>query len=192
MKPPKQGERSDLEAIRLAIRNGASETEIADGYFGDWMQYRQGIREYRNLVQPRRHWTMDIKVIWGPTGTGKTAQAWDEAGADAFIVKDGQYPFTGYNGQENIIWDEFSGASCDIRFLLKLLDRYPLEVRGLYSSYNFVGKRIWITSNINPDDWYPNAHPEHRAALKRRLQEFGTVHYKETLAAGPPAAGLFM
>ena len=100
MEPPKQGERSDLEAIRLAIRNGANETEIADGYFGDWMRYRQGIREYRNLVQPRRHWTMDIKVIWGPTGTGKTAQAWDEAGANAFIVKDGQYPFTGYNGQE--------------------------------------------------------------------------------------------
>ena len=135
---------------------------------------------------------MDIKVIWD-LPTGKTAQAWDEAGANAFIVKDGQYPFTGYNGQENIIWDEFSGASCDIRFLLKLLDRYPLEVRGLYSSYNFVGKRIWITSNINPDDWYPNAHSEHRAALKRRLQEFGTVHYMgDARRWVVPAAGFFM
>ena len=102
-----------------------------------------------------------------------------EAGADAFLVQPGQYPFTGYNGQKNIIWDEFSGSSCDIKYLLQLTDRYPMTVRGLYTTYNFVGYKIWITSNLNPDEWYPNAHPEHKNALQRRLNEFGSVINKQ-------------
>lgn len=170
-----RGRRSDLEEIQEAINNGEPETAIAEGHFGDWVRYRQAFREYRNLVTARRTWPMEIKVLWGPTGTGKTQQAWEEAGADAFLVQPGLYPFTGYNGQANIIWDEFSGSSCDIKYLLQLTDRYPMTVRGLYSTYNFVGKKIWITSNIAPDQWYPNAHPEHNNALQRRLNEFGVI-----------------
>ena len=84
---------------------------------------------------------------------------------------------------KNIIWDEFSGSSCDIKYLLQLTDRYPMTVRGLYTTYNFVGYKIWITSNLNPDEWYPNAHPEHKNALQRRLNEFGTVINKQQPAA---------
>ena len=115
----------------------------------------------------------------------------EEAGADAFLVQPDNTHSQGIM-DKNIIWDEFSGSSCDIKYLLQLTDRYPMTVRGLYTTYNFVGYKIWITSNLNPDEWYPNAHPEHKNALQRRLNEFGSVINKtaacgansRTLAAG--------
>ena len=165
--------------IREAIQNGEPETAIADAHFGDWVRYRQAFREYRNLVSARRTWPMEINVLWGPTGTGKTQQAWEEAGADAFLVNLDNTHSQGIMDKKNIIWDEFSGSSCDIKYLLQLTDRYPMTVRGLYTTYNFVGYKIWITSNLNPDEWYPNAHPEHKNALQRRLNEFGSVINKQ-------------
>ena len=33
----------------------------------------------------------------------------------------------------------------------------------------WVPKRIWITSNYSPKEWYPNAKDEHVKALFRRL-----------------------
>jgi len=31
-------------------------------------------------------------------------------------------------------------------------------------------KRIWITSNISPDEWYPELDEETRLALRRRFK----------------------
>jgi hypothetical protein len=30
-------------------------------------------------------------------------------------------------------------------------------------------RRIWITSNLDPQDWYPDLDPDTKAALMRRL-----------------------
>lgn len=175
-----QGQRKDLDVIKERLDRGESESTIADNHFGSWVRYRKSFVAYRQLKLARRDWEMDVKVFWGSTGTGKTRDAWQEAGPDAFLIStDKNYPFTGYAGQENIIWDEFTGSSCDIKYLLQLLDRYPMKVRGLYEEYNFVGRRIWLTSNIDPRNWYPNAHPEHVKALLRRLPNI--THYNPPL-----------
>lgn len=186
-----QGKRNDLEEVRGKIIAGANMSTVADENFASWCRYRQAFKEFRDLKAPRRNWTMEIKVFWGPTGTGKSARAFDEAGPDSFVCepdKNGFY-FSGYDGQENVVWDEFSGGCCDIKYLLRLLDRYPMKVRGLYQMVEFRAKRIWITSNLHPVDWYTNAYEEHRNALMRRLEEFGEVVECRTRGRGGDGDG---
>jgi len=110
----------------------------------------------------------EIRVYWGHTGTGKSRRAWDEAGLDAF-PKDPRTKFwDGYRGHKNVVIDEFRGG-IDIAHLLRWFDRYPVVVEVKGSSVVLAAERIWVTSNINPREWYPDLDDETRAALLRRL-----------------------
>jgi len=108
-------------------------------------------------------------VFWGTTGTGKSRRAWREAGMDAY-PKDPRTKFwCGYRSQENVVIDEFRGG-IDIAHLLRWLDRYPVIVEVKGGSAVYVASRIWITSNLSPAAWYPEADPETLASLMRRLE----------------------
>ena len=110
-----------------------------------------------------------IEVFWGPTATGKSHKAWIDAGSSAY-VKDPRSKFWyGYHGQENIIIDEFRGG-IDISHMLRWLDKYPMLVEVKGSSCALKAKRIWITSNLHPKDWYPDLDQETISALLRRLK----------------------
>lgn len=109
-----------------------------------------------------------VKVFWGPTGTGKSRDAWEQAGEEAY-AKDPRSKFwCGYRGQENVIIDEFRGG-IDIAHLLRWLDRYPVIVEVKGSSTPLRARNIWITSNLHPKDWYPELDEETQKALMRRL-----------------------
>lgn len=107
-------------------------------------------------------------VYWGPTGTGKSRRAWDEAGLDAYPKSPRSKFWCGYQGNANVILDEFRGA-IDIAYLLTWLDRYPVLVEVKGSSVVLRAEKIWITSNIHPAEWYPGLDPSTLEALLRRL-----------------------
>lgn len=105
---------------------------------------------------------------WGRSGAGKSRRAWDEAGLEAY-PKDPRTKFwDGYRGQTHVVVDEFRGG-IDISHLLRWLDRYPclVEIKG--SSTVLKATKIWFTSNIPPEEWYPDLDQETVAALRRRL-----------------------
>jgi len=107
-------------------------------------------------------------VFWGATGTGKSRRAWEEAGMGAY-AKDPRSKFwCGYQGESNVVLDEFRGG-IDISHLLRWLDRYPVHVEVKGSSRPLVGEKIWITSNLEPKWWYPDCDDATKAALMRRL-----------------------
>jgi len=107
-------------------------------------------------------------VYWGRTGTGKSRRAWDEAGLDAY-PKDPRTKFwCGYREHENVVIDEFRGG-IDISHLLRWFDRYPVVVELKGGATCLKAKTIWITSNIHPNDWYPELDDETKSALMRRL-----------------------
>lgn len=111
----------------------------------------------------------EVHVYWGGTGTGKSHKAWEQAGSEAY-PKDPRSKFWyGYHGQENCIIDEYRGG-IDISHFLRWTDRYPLLVEVKNSSCVLKAKKIWITSNLHPKDWYPDLDPETLAALLRRLK----------------------
>lgn len=78
----------------------------------------------------------------------------------------------GYDGHEDVIIDDFYGW-LKWSFLLNLLDRYPLMLpnKGGYCECKI--KRIIITSNKSPEEWYPSK--EDKTPLLRRIDE--TTHF---------------
>lgn len=108
------------------------------------------------------------KVFWGSTGTGKSRLAWEEAGMDAYPKGPRSKFWCGYQGEENVIIDEFRGG-IDLAYMLLWTDRYPVRVEVKGSSRPLVAKTIWITSNLDPRLWYPEADEETVKALMRRL-----------------------
>lgn len=107
-------------------------------------------------------------VFWGLTGTGKSRRAWEEAGLDAY-AKDPKTKFwCGYQGESNVVLDEFRGG-IDIAHMLRWLDRYPVRVEIKGSSRPLVAGTIWITSNLEPKWWYPDVDEQTKDALMRRL-----------------------
>lgn len=169
------GARTDILSLKRTIDEGKSMLEISDLHFEEFLKYSRGITTYRLLRQPKRDWQMDVRVLWGKTGTGKTRTCYEFARHERLEV----YPLSqnysggviwwdGYSNQDIILIDDFYGW-IPISYLLKLLDRYPFLLRTHQGFEQFQSHYIFITSNQDPNDWYPNAPSEVRAALRRRF-----------------------
>nr|DAO27956.1 MAG TPA: Rep protein [Cressdnaviricota sp.] len=162
-----QGTRTDLDALQARIKEGATEKQIADEFFGDYLRYGSGIRRYLDLhrsVEPR-NFKSNVEVFIGPPGTGKSHTAM-ERGA-RFLLTSSNYPwFDGYNGSDDILIDDFYGW---IKFhhLLVLLDKYPCKVQKKGGMIEFAPKNIFITSNKGPELWYNDENLDKRALYRR-------------------------
>jgi len=172
-RPFKRNSATDWDQIRVDACTGAFDDIPSDIL----------IRNYSALCRIRADYLQPVatvrtcRVLWGPTGTGKSRTAWLEAGNAAYC-KDPRTKFwCGYQGQPNIIIDEFRG-SIDVSHLLRWLDRYPCRVEIKGSSYPLMATNYWITSNIPPRQWYPELDEETYLALERRLE---IVHITEPI-----------
>lgn len=155
------------------ILTGVSERELADAHFGSWVRHNRAFQRYATLVRPRRNWPMEILVLVGDPGTGKSrlcAEAYPDAYYVPFAKSSGCY-WDFYEGQETVIIEEMGGCRFSYTFLLALLDRYPFHVpiSGGYTS--FCSRRIVMTTNICPEDWYTgdSIPPFEGGPLHRRL-----------------------
>lgn len=166
-RPRGQGSRSDLIALKNDLRAGMKRKAIADKHFSNFIRYHRGINEYARLHSEPRDFASLVIVYWGPTGTGKTRAVHDNA-TDLWSYSADQW-FDGYDGHEQVLFDDFTGSEFKIQFLLKLLDRYPMQVRIKGGFVNWRPREIYITSNLDPRTWYSGANPMHQQALMRRL-----------------------
>ena len=170
-----QGARSDLLSVKAAIDAGATDVAIADDFFGQWVRYSKMFKEYRALKTdiPRNFVTRTV-ILYGPTGTGKTRFCHDQV-MDRSYWSPGDYEwFDGYEGQEIVIIDDYRGEY-PLPFFLKLLDRYPMRVKVKGSFTNWCPRKIFITSNVDPRDWYLGADERSRSAFMRRVSRIHHV-----------------
>jgi len=164
------GSRSDLIAVHAAINSGKSLRMVSNEFFGTYLRYERGLRSYMLLHGQRTREPPSVRVLWGATGTGKTRRVHETHDPDTIYAWPGcGLWFDGYDGEPVALLDDFTGSCMPLAYLLKLLDRYPFRVpiKGGYT--NWLPTIIYLTSNIDPDQWYPNAHLEHQRALKRRF-----------------------
>lgn len=105
----------------------------------------------------------------GPTGTGKSRLAWEQAGEDAYVKNPTTKWWDGYKGQKHVIIDEFRGE-INISHLLRWLDRYPVLVEIKGSSMPLSATTFWVCSNITPQEWYPLVDSNTMDALMRRIE----------------------
>lgn len=170
-RPFKRNCKEDWEEIKSCAQTGDFEAIPGDVY----------IKHYNNLCRIRtdhlQPTCMDraCTVFWGPTDTGKSHRAWRLAGPDVFSKDPRSKFWDGYTGQRNVIIDEFRGT-LDVTHLLRWLDKYPcfVEVKG--SSKPLMATQYYITSNIPPEQWYPELDAETTRALMRRLN---VIHVTE-------------
>ncbi len=173
-----QGERTEIQAVMTRVREGATDREIAEEFAGSWVRYHRAFERYRAILQPvERDWITHTTVLWGPPGTGKTHRAHELAGAGAYWVTYGtnagapQY-YDGYDGQECVVFDEFFGQIRK-QEMCKLLDRYPCNVPTRGGQSPWLAKRVIITSNVCPEEWWRRLG---LGAMERRLEgEYGVV-----------------
>lgn len=163
----RQGRRTDLESLHEDLRSKRPLSSITDDHFGSFMKYRRSIVAYRSIHAEPRMWSSEVIVYWGPTGTGKTRRVFEEA--ENLWIYPGSGWFDGYDQHEDVLFDDFSGSEFKLPYLLKVLDRYPMKVPVKGDFVNWAPRRIFITSNIDPNSWFSNANPEHVAALFRRI-----------------------
>ncbi len=126
-------------------------------------------------------------VYWGPTGLGKTRLAMEEAGPDAWIMMPRNANvswFDRYDGQENCVFDEFCG-DMPWRMLLRVLDRYALTLPIKGGWCNWAPRKIWITSNHHPNEWYRYGDKMVYATLRRRFAR--VVHFNAPFIPGAEA-----
>lgn len=162
--PFQHGVATDWDEVRANAISGAF-TDIPSDVF---------VRCYNSIKRIRADNLQPVAILrtvhvyWGRTGSGKTRRAWDEAGLLAY-PKDPRSKFwDGYNGQPNVIFDEFRGG-IDIGHILRWTDRYPVNVEIKGSSCSLTAPNIWFTSNLHPRDWYPELDAMTIDALLRRL-----------------------
>jgi len=171
-KQPGQGKRNDLHALRDAVNDKRKFVDIADDdellpVLAKHHKFEAKLRaayERRDSLSFR---TVNVEVLWGTTGTGKTRKAMD-AGAFKWSPSATAEWWDGYEQEPVLLIDEFYGQLKPAR-LLELLDGYtcrlPIKGGHTYAAWT----KVYITSNTDPAGWYQDMKPEVRAALQRRI-----------------------
>jgi len=163
-RPLNRANSADWEAIKLHAKRGRLDDIPGDIFVRNYGNLKRISVDYCEPVALER----EVKVYWGPTGVGKSHRAWGEAGVNAY-PKDPRSKFwDGYRDQEHVVIDEFRG-DIDVAHVLRWFDKYPVIVEVKGSSVVFKARKIWITSNLDPNFWYPNLDALTRDALMRRL-----------------------
>ena len=171
-----QGRRSDLEYGITAMKSGGLD-QVAEEHPMVFVKYHKGLEALRQrLVKTKKRYEVEIIYLWSEQkGTGKSHMA-REIDEDLYNVPEpnqngGALWFDGYEGEETILLDDFYGW---IKYstLLQITDIYPMRVAVKTSFAKREWTRVIITSNLPPEELYPNI--EDTGAFLRRISK--TVH----------------
>lgn len=162
------GQRSDLLHLKALVDANEPEKVLWQEEFATMIRYWKSIERYRNSIQEKKEWPIIVIVLTGRTNIGKSRFVHEHATSKGPYFKQCNKDwFTGYWGETDVVFDEFYGSRFTYSQLLQILDRYPFTVGTKGGEVNFIPKRIWITSNAQPWEWYPNM--TDCQALMRRL-----------------------
>lgn len=170
--PVNRASKRDWDAVWESAKEGRLEEIPADIRVRSYNSLTRITKDFLKPV-PRE---VVVRVYWGETGTGKSRRAWEEAGLDAYPKDPATKFWDGYQGQENVVIDEFTGVhQISITNMLRWLDRYPVAIETKGSGAVLRATHFWLTSNVDPREWFPEATDEQRRALRRRFDQ--VIHF---------------
>ena len=173
-----QGYRSDIGEVYRQIEDGMSNAEIMAAnpdsatYIGKMDKIRQDILEARY----REEWrTLNVTYIFGPTETGKTRSVMETHGyGNVYRVTDYGHPFDRYAQEPVLCLDEFR-SSLLIGDMLNYLDGYPLNLPARYTPRIACYETVYIISNIDLKEQYPNVQANEAKTWKAFLRRIHHV-----------------
>jgi len=165
-----QGRRTDLEGLHQALRDGLSNQQYSNEFFGLFVQHPNLVAQY-GLAQiaPRDPSVPhECLLIYGPPGTGKSRLA-DYYGRGGYRHDLGKW-FDGYRGERTLILDDFGGSSIPFRTFKRIVDRYAVRVEVKGTSCELATTKTIITSNYLPEEWWSKeVTGSHVSAICRRI-----------------------
>jgi len=165
-----QGHRTDLDGPVELVRAGKRMREVAEAHPRQFVKFHKGLYALASILRTPRDWVPTVTVLYGATGTCKSRKARELLSEPRYVwgPQQGQW-FDGYEGDENVLFEEFRGQ-LPFGMLLMLLDRYDCKVQVKGGMTEFRGRNIVITSPQPPDEWFPCLHGSDRIdQLTRRI-----------------------
>jgi len=195
--PAGRGARKDLDQVKELLDQNVPEAQIQDDHWGSWVRYHKSFELYRCMRAPPRSELPEIRIYWGLSGTGKTHRAREWLPNAFYLSKpkaDKNLWWDGYQTGQDLVIDEFYGW-IDYDTILRIMDKYPLQVQVKGGSVQFNSPRICFTSNQSPEKWYGprknrvtgDIESFDISALQRRLTQYCTIEHLEELYT--PLAG---
>lgn len=178
--------KSTLTDVKDAIDAGATDADLWSAHTSSMLRYAGAFDKYRLVMSEAKDRDQPkVVVLWGPPGTGKSHKAREicknNGGGHWFTCGNGDNAWwDGYDPIRHpvVVIDDFKGG---IRYttLLRMLDKYPLQVETKGSTRRFTPKIIVITSNSPPNQWYfqnqQDANHDSSALLRRLEGAHGAV-----------------
>lgn len=176
--PPRQGERTDLQELKVQLDSGKRPMEIADevdGMFGVVARTHRFAETYFQYKRQRRlqddRTPPEVYIRWGPPGSGKTRWMDDTYGTSGWTRAPDN---TGkwYDGcdRDVILFDDVKANQVpSITEVLKLTDRTPSQLPIKCGWIIFKPKIIVFTSNYPPTEWWPHEPAVSLEAFMRRV-----------------------
>lgn len=174
----KKGKRTDIEKVKEIVKDGgnmADVLEVVTSYQA--CKFAELAMKYKKV--PMKWYDKQVRWFWGPTGTGKTRTAIEEAGEGVWRNNSGSLKwFDGYDNQEHVIFDDFRSSWAAFSYFLNLLDGYPVNVEIKGGHRLFAPKIIWITSPLHPSEVYKLDHDKNKdGSLKQLMRRITEIRY---------------
>lgn len=179
----KPGKRTDIEEMVQAIKDGARPIDLIETMpvaVARNLKFMDRTLELIEKESTRDFRKVDVIVLWGAAGTGKTREVFKRH-PKVFTVNSGEaFPFNGYDGETEIVLDDFYGG-IPYHELLRVLDgyQYRVNVKGGHRYARWT--TVYITSNKPPEQWYQVGLTD---ALKRRLTSVTVTEVPGNTGAG--------
>lgn len=139
-------------------------------------QYVRHVRKFKECYTDYQECEdIEREVYWfhGASGTGKSRTAREEAGKDVWVSSNDLKWFDGYVGQDAVIFDDLP-RDTDFIWLLRLTDRYGMQVPIKGGFTNWRPKKVFITSILSPEGFFSKWNQSENdgvAQLLRRIKE---------------------
>lgn len=182
----KPGKRNDFDKFIQGGQENVDFREIALANSSTFARYSKGCQRLYEFAQQKaiesssvRFEKVEVIVFFGAPGTGKSRKVREIVKPqELYIVpaansssKDAPIWFDNYFGQPTILLEDFNG-NFEFRLLLRLLDGYTGEFVGCKGSFVLKRwRRVYITSNLKWECWYPTLGDTDLNALKRRITQ---------------------
>lgn len=138
------------------IKNHATKAEILNEVPETFMRCHRGIEAAIAVLEKedtREFRKVTTEVLTGAAGTGKTRKVHEEAPRVFTVNCEDSFPFDGYDGETEILIDDFYGGM-KYNFLLRVLDGHQLRVNTKGGHRFARWTKVFITSNDPPGTWY--------------------------------------
>lgn len=166
-----QGKRNDVHDMMQSIKDGKTNEQLVDQHPVAYLRYYKAVQHVRTIRIPPKIRDVEVILHYGPPGVGKTYDIINDE-EDLFIKPIGKNLwFDGYTDQQVVLLDDFSGQ-CTLTDLLRLLDKYRLQVEIKGGHAWIHATKLFLTTNIHPREWYDfTKREEQYKVLARRFHK---------------------